>query len=210
MNATPASRVLSASHLRFGWPGQPLFQDLNFDLPTGLSLVTGGDGCGKSTLLRLLAGNLPVDAGTLRLTGRHAAEPGDAAWRQQVFWIDPATDAHDAICARDFWGRLPSQYPTFAADALADLVDGLGLQPHLNKPLYMLSAGSKRKVWLAAAFAAGTPLTLIDQPFAALDGAAIRFVHELLQDVATHSRRAWVIADHQAPTGVPLAFTLFL
>jgi ABC-type cobalamin/Fe3+-siderophores transport system ATPase subunit len=71
--------------------------------------------------------------------------------------------------------------------------------------MYMLTAGSKRKVWLSAAFAAGTPLTLIDQPFAALDAPSMRFLTELLQDAASHPSRAWVIADYEAPAGVELA-----
>ena len=201
--------LLQARHLRFGWPGQPLFHDLRFDLPAGLSLVTGDDGCGKTSLLRLIAGELVADGGTLALTGS-SAQPGDATWRAQVFWIDPQTEAHDAISAAGYLESLHQHCPTFSTDALADLVEGFDLQPHLGKPLYMLSTGTRRKVWLSAAFAAGAAITLIDQPFAALDGPAIRFLRELLQDVAQHPSRAWVIADHEAPADVPLAATIAL
>lgn len=76
--------------------------------------------------------------------------------------------------------------------------------------MYMLSTGSKRKVWLSAAFAAGASLTLIDQPFAALDGPAIRFLREWLEDAAEVTDRSWVIADFEAPAGVPLSGTLSL
>ena len=69
----------------------------------------------------------------------------------------------------------------------------------------MLSTGSKRKVWLAAAFASGAPVTLLDEPFAALDQASIGFVMELLQDAAQHPTRAWVLAHYEAPGEVPLA-----
>lgn len=203
------STVLRVQDLHFGWPGRPLFQGLNLDLPPGVSLVTGDDGGGKSTLLRLIAGELTAQGGQLSLDGlRPDLQP--QAWRQQVFWIDPQTAAHDAVRAGDYLASLPAQYPGFSADAVADLVEGFALDPHLAKPLYMLSAGSRRKVWLTAAFAAGTPLTLIDQPFAALDGPAMRFLRELLQDVAAHPRRAWLIADHEAPAGVPLASTVRL
>jgi ABC-type transport system involved in cytochrome c biogenesis ATPase subunit len=71
-----------------------------------------------------------------------AAEPENAAYLDSLAW----------------------RYPTAQADRLGALIDGFGLQPHLDKPLYMLSTGSKRKVWLSAALAAGAPLTLIDQP----------------------------------------------
>ena len=74
----------------------------------------------------------------------------------------------------------------------------------------MLSTGSKRKVWLAAAFASGAAVTLLDEPFAALDKASIGFVLELLGDVAAHTERAWVLADFEAPGKVPLAAILDL
>ena len=80
----------------------------------------------------------------------------------------------------------------------------------MHKPLYMLSAGSRRKVWLSAAFASGAALVLIDQPFAALDGPSIRLLREVLQDFSEQSARACVIADYEAPEGVALASTLDL
>jgi energy-coupling factor transporter ATP-binding protein EcfA2 len=74
----------------------------------------------------------------------------------------------------------------------------------------MLSTGSRRKVWLAAAFACGAPLTLLDEPFAALDQPSIRFVLSLLQAATTDPLRAWVLADYQAPPGLALACVLEL
>ena len=201
--------VLRVRHLHQDVAGQPLLRDLSFDLPPGLTLVTGEDGCGKSTLLRLLAGDLQATAGTIALQGG-ALTPRDPDWREQVFWIDPQTEAHDAIRASDFLESLSPRYPRWSPEAVADLVEGFALAPHLAKPLYMLSAGSRRKVWLTAASAAGTAVTLIDQPFAALDGAAKGFLRELLDDVAAHPSRAWVIADHEAPPGIALATTIRL
>jgi energy-coupling factor transporter ATP-binding protein EcfA2 len=90
------------------------------------------------------------------------------------------------------------------------LVEGLSLGEHQHKPLYMLSTGSKRKVWLAAAFAAGAPVTLLDVPFASLDKASIRFVTEQLCQQAKVATRAWVFADYEAPSGLPFVSTLDL
>lgn len=196
--------VLQVQALTFGWPGHALFNDLSFDIPPGVSLVTGDDGCGKSTLLRLMAGDLQAQAGTVSVNGSPTIETPEVL-HQAVFWIDPKTEVHDDTSATDYLQSLPLRYPRFNPEALADLVDGFSLAPHLHKPLYMLSAGSKRKVWLCAAFAAGAAVTLIDHPFAALDGPSMRFLGELLQEASEHPSRAWVLADHAAPEGVPLA-----
>ncbi|OSZ76649.1 hypothetical protein CAP37_07130 [Hydrogenophaga sp. IBVHS1] len=189
--------------MRFGWPGRPLFHDLSFDLPPGVSLVRGDDGSGKSSLLGLIAGALLPEAGTLSIQGVRLHEQHDA-YRHRVFWIDPQTEAHDALAAGGYLESLSRHYPRFDNDTFNELVDGFGLRPHLGKPMYMLSTGSRRKVWLTAAFSAGTPLTLIDQPFAALDAPSARFLRELLQDASSHTSRAWLLADHEAPEGVLL------
>lgn len=204
MNADPIDPVLQVRGLRFGWPGKVLFRDLTFDLPPGVSLVRGDDGSGKSTLLALIAGALAPEAGSLAVQGVPLHEQHDA-YRQRVFWIDPQTEAHDALAAGGYLDSLSHHYPRFDAEALNELVEGFGLRPHLGKPMYMLSTGSRRKVWLTAAFSAGTPLTLIDQPFAALDAPSARFLREQLQDACRHPNRAWLLADHEAPEGVPLA-----
>lgn len=201
---TPAP-LLHIEGLGFAWPGGPaLFDGLSLDLGPGLSWLTGEDGCGKSTLLALAAGALVPDGGRLCAAGVWLHED-PVRYRQQVFRIDPQSEAHDALPAANYLEGLAAHWPRLSAAALDDLTDGFGLRDHLAKPVYMLSAGSKRKLWLSAAFAAGAPLTLIDQPFAALDGPSCGFLSELLQDVQDHPNRAWWVADHEAPAGTPAA-----
>ncbi len=193
--------LLRAEHLRFAWPGgAPLFDGLSFALGPGLTWVVGDDGCGKSTLLSLLAGAQAPLGGRLWAAG-HWLHDDPAAYRRQVFWIDPPTEAHDALPAAGYLEGLSAHWPRLSEAALADAVDGFGLAEHLHKPLYMLSTGSRRKVWLTAALAAGAPVTLIDQPFAALDTPSARFLSGCLADLAGHPSRAWVVADHEAPAG---------
>lgn len=196
--------VLQAQGLCFDYPQRALFTDWSARIPPGVTLVRGGDGCGKTTLLRLLAGELPAAAGQLELNGVRLDQQPDA-YRLQVFWIDPRSDAFDQMTALDYFQSVRKLYPGFDQQLLADLIAGLSLAPHLDKFLYMLSTGSKRKVWLAAAFASGAALTLLDEPFAALDKASVGFVIALLQDAADHPARAWVLADYQAPGNTPLA-----
>ncbi|MEB0161310.1 ATP-binding cassette domain-containing protein [Glaciimonas sp. CA11.2] len=166
--------------------------------------MRGGEGSGKTTLLRLLAGELPAAKGDLEINGVKLVDQ-PAAYRRQVFWIDMRSDAFDQMTPVAYFASLHALYPGFDQVLLADLIDGLSLTPHLEKNLYMLSTGSKRKVWLAAAFAAGAAVTLLDDPFAALDKGSIGFVMRFLDGVANHSSRAWVLSHYEAPCTAPLA-----
>ncbi len=203
-SAITVPTVLQVEGLCWRYPQRELFADWSARIPPGVTLVRGGDGSGKTTLLRLLAGELPAHAGQLQVNDvRLRDQP--AAYRQQVFWTDPRSQAFDQITPADYFKSLHRGYPGFDAPLLGELTKGLSLAPHLDKPLYMLSTGSKRKVWLAAAFASGAAVTLLDEPFAALDKASIDYVLKFLGGAAVHSARAWVLAHYEAPGTVPLA-----
>lgn len=189
--------VLRAEGLCFGWPGQPLFKDFSASIAPGVTWLGGDEGTGKTTLLRLFAGALAPQAGRLWVAG-------------PVFWLDLRADGCDGLTPGECFERVAQQHPALDRVVLGELVDAFGLTPHLPKRLEMLSTGSRRKVWLAAGFASGAALTLLDQPFAALDKTSIDLVTELLQDAARHRSRAWVVADYLAPRDVPLVTTLAL
>ena len=66
----------------------------------------------------------------------------------------------------------------------------------------MLSAGSRRKLGLVAAAASDARLTLLDQPYAALDARSARLLSELLAEAAQDPHRAWVLADYALPAAL--------
>lgn len=195
--------------LCFAYSKHDLFTNWSTSIPAGLTLLRGEDGCGKSTLLRLLAGQLHPRAGVLQI-GQIRLDDQPQIYRRQVFWADPWSDAYDQMTVLNCFHALRQQHPKFDPVLLDDVIDGLALSPHLDKPLYMLSTGSKRKVWLAAAFSSGAAVTLLDEPFAALDKRSIGFLLELLEDAADHPSRAWVLTHHEAPGDLRLAATIDL
>jgi energy-coupling factor transporter ATP-binding protein EcfA2 len=72
----------------------------------------------------------------------------------------------------------------------------------------MLSAGSKRKVWIAAALASGAKITLIDDLTAALDRGSIEFIIEQLITLTLDTKRHIVISHYDTLDRVPFALIL--
>ena len=200
----PRAALLQVQGLAFAHPGFVLFEGLSFALPPGLSLVRGGEGRGKTTLLRLLAGELPPRAGRLAVNGV-ALDRDAAGYRRQVLRTGAQAGAFEQVTPPEALAAVRAQWPDFDADLFDALVEGLSLQEHMGKKLYMFSTGSRRKLWLAAALAARPPVTLVDDPFGALDARSIGFVREMLRTLAEDPVRAIVLSGWEAPRDLPLA-----
>ena len=210
MSPAPTTPILHIDHLRFAYPGDPpIAADWSARIGAGVTLLQGDTGSGKSTLLRVLAGTLPATGGRLTLAG--ASLPGVAeAYRRQVFFVDPSTDAFDAMGVQECAASLRRADVPFDAVRWQALVDGFSLAPHLEKKMFMLSTGSKRKVWLAAALASSRPLTLLDEPTGGLDAGSMRCLWRTLAEVAQEGDRAVIVASGERIGDVPLAGTITL
>ena len=195
--------ILLASNLHFNYDDRTVFDGLSASIPAGISLVRGGDGRGKSTLLNLFAGLLSPQGGVLQVDGVRLDEQSDV-YRRKIFYVDPRTDAYDEMTPPEFFAAMQKRFLQLDESRLPALIDGLSLTPHLEKKLFMLSTGSKRKVYLAAAFASGAVLVLLDDPYAGLDRASINFVVATLNDIAVKGTQAVVVAMYEAPADVVL------
>jgi len=209
MKQLQSTPILHVSKLNFNWADQQLITDFSADILPGITLVKGGDGRGKSTLLRLLAGALPAQSGQLQINGMDL-QTQPVHYKNQVFWADPRSDVFDQMSVPDYFEWQQRSHAHFDDSVRADVTAGLGLAEHLHKQLFMLSTGSKRKVFIAAAFASGAAVTLLDEPFAAVDAVSIGFILKWLKGAQSGSNRAWVIADYLAPDGLHLRQTLDL
>ena len=147
-------------------------------LPPGLVAVTGDERSGKTTLLRSLQGD-------------------------DAIWLDLSLPGQDDQTPRQVWQALRPQWPRWDVRLQDELAEALGLVPHLDKQLFMLSTGSRRKAAVVGLLASGATVTCLDQPFAALDAGSARALREFLADMADHATRTWVIADYEADPRLP-------
>ncbi|MGB4060754.1 MAG: ATP-binding cassette domain-containing protein [Burkholderiaceae bacterium] len=208
--------MLDVNGLDFAWPQGPAWRGWSTQVQPGVTALVGGDGVGKTTLLRLLAAELRPTGGQLALNGTPAwgaggpASAANPAYTAQVFWCDPASNALDELTAHAYLAQHAARHAGWQAEALADHLAGFALLPHLEKRLYALSMGMRRKLRWAAGFASGAALTLLDDPFAALDRASIDHVLDTLDELADHPHCAVVVAGYEPPPGVTLAGRLDL
>ncbi|MBQ0903954.1 ABC-F family ATP-binding cassette domain-containing protein [Micromonospora sp. U21] len=213
MSATMIVKDLAAGH-----GDRPLFAGLDLVVAPGdvVGLV-GPNGAGKSTLLRTLAGLLPVEAGSVRLSpptasvGHLPQEPdrrpgetvrGFLARRTGVTAAQAALDAATealtagAAGADDAYGDALERWLALGGadlDERAEQVSAdLGLAVDLDHPTTGLSGGQAARAGLASLLLSRYDVFLLDEPTNDLDLAGL----ERLEEFVTGLRAGTVLVSH--------------
>ena len=161
-----------------------LFRDLEFRLERGSLLrVAGENGSGKTSLLRIVCGLTPPAAGEIRWQGENIRSLREDYWKELVY-IGHANALKDDLTAQEnlrVGCRLAglSVTPSETVDAL----EQFGVGGCAKLPARVLSQGQRRRVALSRLAVSGTvPLWVLDEPFTALDAAAVENLQTLVSE----------------------------
>jgi ABC-type lipoprotein export system ATPase subunit len=172
-------------------------------LPGALSVVVGPSGSGKSTLLALLAGMDVPDEGDIML-GDVVVSSLDrteraALRRSGIAVVGQAPGLSGFLSAREnvelglaLRGVDEEEIAERARGALA----AVGLAPHAERRVELLSAGQRERVALARAFAARTPVVIADEPTSRLDAVTTLEIGSLFAELAHETGTTVVCATH--------------
>jgi ABC-type multidrug transport system ATPase subunit len=166
----------------------------------GVHLIVGPNGVGKTSLLNTIAGTLPARSGTMLLddqpmTSRSAAVvlapnvPPDIPWIRARLLLDFVVSLYPA-------SRVP-------ADEAEAILERLNLLDFMDKPLGTLSAGTARKLLLAAALVARPPVMLFDEPTNEVDAVSIDAFRAMIAPIA--ARHVVLVTTHHADDLTSLA-----
>ncbi len=190
--------MLEALNLECVRGDRRLFSDLSFRLAAGEMLyLQGANGSGKTSLLRMLCGLTPAAGGEIRWRGQPIGRLGDE-FRSELCYLghqnaikDDLTPLENLLSA----ARL-AQEPLVEDEAL-EALERVGLQGRADLACRYLSQGQKRRAALARLVYERRALWVLDEPYVALDKAAVERVAGL---IGAHLQRGGlaVLTTHQA------------
>jgi heme exporter protein A len=160
-----------------------LFTELSFSLKSGELLhLLGHNGSGKTTLLRTLCGLIKPNQGVVSWKGKNIRRQREefAEEMQFIGHLNGIKVDLTAVENLRILCRLDSL--DVSDDELWQALEKMGLYGHEDLAVGVLSQGQKRRVTLARLLLTKSPLWLLDEPFTALDKAAVDFLQTVIAD----------------------------
>ena len=192
-------RSISASY-----DGAPALVDIDIRIGLGeVVALIGPSGAGKSTLLDIAAGLLVPDEGRVLIDGSDVSgRPGSAALMPQadllLAWRDVAGNVALPLEIR---GVAPRQ----ARERAIPLLRRVGLGDVVDARPQTLSGGMRQRVAVARTLIQERGVTLLDEPFGALDGVTRLGLQRWLLDRWTETPSAALLVTHDVAEAALLA-----
>jgi ABC-type multidrug transport system ATPase subunit len=170
-------------------------------LPEEVVLLSGGNGAGKTTLLRLLAGLVPLHAGSGEVLGVDLAIDR-RSHRRLVGLVGHETGCYDDLTVEENL-RFSARAAAVAEPDLSSILGRLGLGPLRGVVHRKLSTGQQRRLTLAMAMVRRPRLLLLDEPHAGLDADG-RAALDVMLAAAARSGQSVVLASHELERTRPM------
>jgi len=179
--------VVEARNVTFSRGDRAIIKDFTTTITRGDRVgLIGPNGSGKTTLLRILLGELPPDAGTIRMgTGIELAYFDQL--REQ---LDPDRSVFDSIAD----GAEFIEVGAARKHVLGYLQDFLFAADRARTPVAALSGGERNRLLLARLFTRSFNLLVLDEPTNDLDIETLDLLEDLLLEfsgtlmVVSHDR----------------------
>ncbi len=168
--------VIEATGVSKAWGDTEVVRDFSIRIARGDRVgLVGPNGAGKTTLLRLLTGDLPPDAGHVKLGATLDMQTLD----QRRASLDPDWTLSEALTdGKGDWVSIGGE----RKHVVGYMKDFLFSPEQARTPLSALSGGERGRVMLARALARPSNLLVLDEPTNDLDLETLDLLEEILAD----------------------------
>lgn len=197
--------MISLRGLKKSFGDLAVLKGVDLDVFQGENLVIlGRSGSGKSVLIKLIAGLLRPDEGSIRVLDTDTAGLDTKEWqalRARIGFSFQSSALYDGMNVRDnleFPLVRNKRHLTSREinDAIAKVLDDVGLSQTLRQMPAELSGGQKKRIGIARTLILQPEIMLYDEPTAGLDPITSEEINDLINEVQQRYNTSSVIITH--------------
>ena len=186
------------------YPGVRALKGVSLELSTGQVLgLVGENGAGKSTLIRILGGIERPVRGEILLNGSprvfsssaESQAAGISVVSQEFRLVAELSVADNIFLGHELTG-VGVVDQTRTRRRAAELLDQLGLDLNPDRFVSSLTVGDRQMVEIARALSREFDVLIMDEPTAALNGAEITRLHEIVTRLAAQGKAIIYVSHH--------------
>jgi ABC-type branched-subunit amino acid transport system ATPase component len=209
------SAVLSIEKLNKRFGGVVVADHIDLELGAGEVVgLIGPNGAGKTTLFNLITGVIAADAGHISLAGkrldslpvyRRARQGVARTWQHMRLFnsmsvLDNLLIAGSIYPGESFWRLIATGGAVQAAEAhnrekAHAILSRMGLASLARTNVADIAFGQQKLIGLARALMSDSPLLLLDEPMAGVEGSAYETMRQIVAEEAA-SGRAICVVEH--------------
>ena len=191
--------ILVVNHLSKTYGKLVAVNNISFSVRRGsLFAFLGLNGAGKSTTINIITSILSKDEGEVFIDGMDIDKKSDAikneigiVFQNSVLDAD-LTPKENLTIRAGFYGIVGNQWKA----RMKILVDMLGLEEFMNRPVGKLSGGQRRRVDVARAMVHNPKLLILDEPTTGLDPQTRLAVWNLVNSLRTQTGMTVFLTTH--------------
>ena len=202
--------ALEARDLTLSWDGERIVvQGVTVDVAPGeVCCLVGRSGCGKTTILHALAGLTTPMSGHVLLHGEDVTgRPGRVSYMLQKDLLLPSRRIIDNVCLPLV---LAGTRRDEARAKAAPLFERFGLAGCERKWPSELSGGMRQRAAFLRTYLMGADVTLLDEPFSALDALTRTDVRRWFVDVTAELGLSALVITHDVDEAVSMASRIYV
>ena len=200
-----ANAVISLRRLKKSFGSLQVLKGVDLDVYQGENLeILGRSGSGKSVLIKIIAGLLRPDEGSVIVLGQDTSRLDIRAWqalRTRIGFSFQNSALYDGMNVKD-----NLEFPLVRNkrhlssrdidDAIAKVLDDVGLSHTLYQMPAELSGGQKKRIGIARTLILQPEIMLYDEPTAGLDPVTSLEINDLINEVQQRYNTSSVIITH--------------
>jgi Cu-processing system ATP-binding protein len=151
--------------------------DLHVDRGRVMGLI-GPNGAGKTTLIKLLLGLAHPTSGEIRVGGKRIG--ADESYRAAIGYMPQIMRFPENLTAAELFAVI-ADLRGAPGGVDRSIIDQFRLGEHLDKPLRVLSGGTRQKVNAALALFLDPSVLILDEPTAGLDALSSAMLKDTIR-----------------------------